>query len=82
VDIESNLPPEHKQYTKVYGTHLRETEKAVQFAIAKIDDTPTTHLIKWFPLSQVKSIQHSSPASPDFDMMEVATWILEKEDLL
>lgn len=75
-------------YTKLYGTKIRETDKAVYFRVIKVafEDVPNTFESHeqdtfWFPLSQLRSL--STPADPlDMHMIEVADWILVSKGII
>lgn len=68
-------------FTRLIGTYLRETEKAVQFKVTEVgtkvlDDSVTT----WFPFSQIKSSTRTPREGED--MIEVADWILISKELI
>jgi hypothetical protein len=70
----------------IYGSRLRETDKAVQFRIDSIGpdelDYPKT---EWLPFSQCKrSMTHSAnPDTPiETDYLVVTEWILKQKGLL
>ncbi len=74
--------PSENTYTQVTGTRLRETEKAVQFRIVTVGDRVLDESKTiWFPFSQIKSLD-CDPHVNDTDTVEVADWILQKQELI
>jgi hypothetical protein len=63
-------------YTRLSGIVLRETDKAIRFAI---DDSE--HALDgetfWFPISQMRKIVRGAPDSNSLDQIECPDWLIE-----
>lgn len=80
---ESIMAKAANTYTKIYGSKLRETDKAIYFKVQKVafEDAPNAFDSAeqdtfWFPISQMKSMFTGSGQTLSMDMIEVADWIL------
>jgi hypothetical protein len=70
------------EYIKLTGTKLRETEKAVQFNVLKVQDEELEETVThWFPFSQIKS-QSTNPNVSGHDTISVADWICRSKELI
>lgn len=68
-------------YTKCFGTHLRETEKAIHFRVVQVGDRVLDeNRTLWIPVSQVNSQTYGNTNGQD--MIEVADWLLQKNELV
>lgn len=64
-------------YTAIYGSILRETEKAALFSVKQPTPTDPDRKVQWWiPLSQVWYIQRSSHHVPYRDLIHVKSWVL------
>lgn len=71
------------EYIKLYGTKLRETEKAVHFTVDRVGTKDIESVTHWFPISQIKSMTTASdPVDDSDDMIEVADWICRSKELV
>lgn len=67
-----------KDYSAVYGSILRETEKAVLFGVKQpAPDRPDNAVTWWVPLSQVCYMQRSRHGLPYRDLIHVKQWVLD-----
>lgn len=67
-----------KDYSAVYGSILRETEKAALFSVRQpTPDNPEHNVQWWIPLSQVCYIQRSRHGLPYRDLIHVKQWVLD-----
>ena len=69
------------EVVKFNGACMRETDKAIQFAI--IQDDGEDGPIVWFPFSQVESIMRADDAIEDtLDSIVVSMWIARAKELI
>ena len=69
-------------FLSIKGTVLRETEKAVQFRIDEVRDTPIDQTeTVWIPLSQVEKRMTDKNRSGE-DTMMISEWIADKLGIL
>jgi hypothetical protein len=75
--------PTPTEYIKLYGTKMRETEKAIHFTVDFVGTKEIEPVTHWFPISQIKSMTIGEPDRVDEDdMIEVAEWICRSKELV
>jgi hypothetical protein len=76
------MPLTSEETITITGTKLRETEKAVQFAIYEVNKEPLSPSVtEWFPYSQIFST-FRDPSSERSEGLVVSAWIVKKKGLI